>query len=98
MTQPRLTRENRRLVLSGPVNVGTVTPLLSQLPALLAGGEGETLEVDCADMTAADSSAIGLLVEMHRQAAGTGQTLQVRGIEDQMINLIRLYGVDWILD
>lgn len=76
----------------------TAGHLLAHLDTTLSAVTGAEVVLDCEHMTSSDSSAIALLVEMHRQLSERQVKLQVTGLREQMASLIAIYGVDWILE
>ena len=97
MTDTRLTWEGSELVLSGPVTMATVRPLFDKLDSLLSAGAKPSIVLRCNQMTSSDSSAIALLLEVHRRVSDAGASLQVSGVRQQLASLMTIYGVDWVL-
>jgi anti-anti-sigma factor len=98
MPKPSLDVNGSRLQLVGQVTIATVPTLFQQVPNLLAAAAlPSNFELDCSAMEAADSAAIGLLVELHRQALALGKTLHITGLRQQLASLIKIYGVEWVL-
>jgi len=73
----------------GPVTLDTVQPLLE------AGGrqfsERDDICVDLAGITAADSSAVGLLIEWTRIALAQRRRIRFQNFTDNLKTLIALY-------
>ena len=55
---------------------------------------GETLVVDATGLTRFDSSALAVLLEVHRLAAAWGKRFQVRNLPAKLAKLAELYGVE----
>ena len=56
------------------------------------------LVVDFSAVTAADSSALALLLEWTRCARAAGHALSVRGLPAGLVSLSRVYDIDALLD
>ncbi|MCK9503975.1 MAG: STAS domain-containing protein [Porticoccaceae bacterium] len=98
MNQPSLDINGGVILLKGQVTIATVPALYDDLQKILASSPGGAeLTLNCADMDMADSAAIALLVEAHQQASAAGNTLAIVGLKDQLVSLIKIYGVEWIL-
>jgi ABC-type transporter Mla MlaB component len=98
MTGGSFSWRDNSLCLSGAVTMLTVTPLVKQLDSELKHFSGDELIIDCGEMSAGDSAAIALLVELRKQLEPLKVSLQVKGISAQLRSLIQLYGVEWLLD
>jgi len=92
-----LTWDNGRVVMAGPITIATVTPLLKQVDSVLTNGTDGQVVVNCEQITLSDSAVLALLIELHRQSGQKGVTLKVEGLREQLVNLIAIYGVEWIL-
>ncbi|WP_294000374.1 STAS domain-containing protein [Sphaerotilus sp.] len=60
---------------------------------LAAAAPGAAVELDASALQQFDSSALALLIELHRCAARQGRRLQVRGLPVRLRELAGLYGV-----
>jgi phospholipid transport system transporter-binding protein len=60
---------------------------------LAAAAPGAVVELDASALQQFDSSALALLIELHRCAARQGRRLQVRGLPVRLRELAGLYGV-----
>jgi phospholipid transport system transporter-binding protein len=68
--------------------------VLDQLGSALSAQPGGTVvEVDASALTQFDSSALGVLVGLHRRAATSGHTCRLVGMPPRLTELARLYGV-----
>jgi phospholipid transport system transporter-binding protein len=56
-------------------------------------GGASAVEVDASALTQFDSSALGVLVGLHRCAAASGRRLHLVGMPPRLTELARLYGV-----
>jgi phospholipid transport system transporter-binding protein len=56
-------------------------------------GGAAAVEVDASALTQFDSSALGVLVGLHRRAAVAGRTCRLIGMPPRLAELARLYGV-----
>jgi phospholipid transport system transporter-binding protein len=99
VTDARLQWSGDRLTLSGTASIGNLSNLLWQLDGLFRGNsrQGDTIAVDCSQLSVSDSAAIALLLEMDRRAGQHGRSLRVSGLGEQLDSLVRLYGVEWLL-
>ena len=58
---------------------------------------GDTLVVDAGGLTRFDSSALAVLLELHRMAVAWGKRFQVRNLPLKLVDLATLYGVDELI-
>jgi phospholipid transport system transporter-binding protein len=87
-------RDADRLVLEGPVTLDTVPALLAQGLALI---DRDEVRIDLAGVTAADSSAVALLLEWMRAARRAGRRIVYLNLENSLESLVALYGVTELL-
>ena len=83
-----------RLLLQGPVTIGTVSALLEQLRAQLAPGV-EVLDFE--GVTEVDSAAVALALECLREGRRRKLALSLANIPESMQNLAELYSVSELL-
>jgi phospholipid transport system transporter-binding protein len=83
-----------RLLLQGPVTIGTVTALLTQLRAQLAPG---VAVLDFEGVTEVDSAAVALALECLREARRRKLALSLANLPESMRNLAELYSVSELL-
>jgi phospholipid transport system transporter-binding protein len=67
--------------------VRTLAPELARQPA------GAVVDVDASGLQQFDSSALAVLVDLHRQAAAGGRSLHIGGLPRRLGELARVYGV-----
>jgi phospholipid transport system transporter-binding protein len=69
--------------------------VLDTLAAALTAqpGGAAAVEVDASALAQFDSSALGVLVDLHRRAAVTGRACRLIGMPSRLTELARLYGV-----
>ena len=79
---------------SGPLNLDTAVAQLSTLPAL---STGELLEINLSQITAADSSAVAVLLHWLRSARQQGADLIFTDLPEGLAGLISLYDMDALL-
>lgn len=79
---PRITLDEARNVLD---QLGAA---LSALP-----GGSAAVELDASTLVQFDSSALGVLVGLHRRAAQAGRVCRLVGMPSRLTELARLYGV-----
>lgn len=87
-------READRIVLEGPVTLDTVPALLAQGLALI---DRDEVRIDLAGVTAADSSAVALLLEWMRAARRAGRRVLYLNLGNSLESLVALYGVTDLL-
>ena len=89
-----ITQEGERLLVDGPVTIGTVTALLEQSRALLAPG---VAVLDFKGVTEVDSAAVALALECLREARRRNLALSLANLPEAMQNLAQLYAVSELL-
>jgi phospholipid transport system transporter-binding protein len=89
-----ITREGHRLLLEGPVTIGTVSALLAQCRALLAPG---VAVLDFHGVTEVDSAAVALALECMREAHRRKFALSFANLPKAMQHLAQLYAVSDLL-
>jgi len=89
-----ITREGDRLLLQGPVTIGTATALLAQAHTLLDQGAAV---LDFAGVTEVDSAAVALALECLREARMRKLSLSLANLPEAMRNLAELYAVSELL-
>ena len=89
-----ITREGDRLLLEGPVTIGTVSALLEQSRALLAPG---VAVLDFQGVTEVDSAAVALALECMREARRRKLGLSLANLPEAMQHLAQLYAVSELL-
>ena len=89
-----IAREGDRLLLRGPVTIGTVSAHLAQLRALLGPG---VAALDFAGVTEVDSAAVALALECLREARRRNLTLSLANLPEAMQHLAELYAVSELL-
>lgn len=95
MNQPGgLVREGNALYLQGKVGFETVNGLYLAFRNELSQGINT---IDCTRVIQCDSSAISLLLAGLSLARNQQVRLQIRGMNDQMRSLARLYDVESLL-
>jgi len=87
-------QQGDRLLLQGPVTIGTVSALLQQTRTLLA--QGVTV-LDFAGVTEVDSAAVALALECLREAHRRKLALSLANLPEAMRHLAELYAVSGLL-
>jgi phospholipid transport system transporter-binding protein len=87
--------EGKRLIVDGPVKMGSVADLLQQSRPLFLGG---CTELDLSGLKEADSAALALLLELRRVAKAEGACLKVKSLPKSLEILADLYGTREILE
>lgn len=89
-----ISQEGDRLLLQGPVTIGTVSALLTQARALLAPG---VAVLDFEGVTEVDSAAVALALECLREARRRELPLSLANLPEAMQHLAELYAVSDLL-
>ena len=89
-----ITQEGDRLLVEGPVTIGTVAALLAQSRVLLAPG---VAVLDFKGATEVDSAAVALALECLREARRRKVALSLANVPEAMQNLAELYAVSDLL-
>ena len=87
-------RDNRRMVVSGPVTLANAAELLEQGRQHLAEG---VRSVDLAEVTELDSSLLAVALTWLREAHAAKRELAFANAPDALQTLARLYGVEQLL-
>ncbi len=87
-------QEGDRLLLQGPVTIGTVSALLAQVRTLLAPGAAV---LDFAQVSEVDSAAVALALECLREAQKRKLPLSLANLPEAMQHLAELYAVSELL-
>jgi len=89
-----ITRVGDRLLVDGPVTIGTVTALLAQSRTLLAPG---VAVLDFKGVTEVDSAAVALALACVREARRRQLALSLVNLPEAMQHLAELYAVSELL-
>lgn len=87
-------QQGDRLLVQGPVTIGTVSALLAQARTLLAQGAAV---LDFGGATEVDSAALALALECLREARRRQLPLSLANLPGAMQNLAELYAVSELL-
>ena len=83
-----------RCTVQGPITLESVVALLAQGKGLFTEPQ---VTVDLAAVTEVDSSALSLLLEWRREAAGSGRAIRYLNLPANLKSLADLYGVTELL-
>lgn len=86
-----ITQEANRWQLSGDLIIENINQVLAASKALTLTG---TTQLDFANVTDVDTSAISLILEFKRRAAAEMAALSLSNVPANLISLMQLYGVD----
>lgn len=86
-----ITQEANRWQLSGDLIIENINQVLAASKALTLTG---TTQLDFANVTDVDTSAISLILEFKRRAATEMAELSLSNVPANLISLMQLYGVD----
>lgn len=84
-----IVRQGNRFLIDGPVTLYNVATLISEGAAL----DGDSVIVDLARVTSADSSALSLLLEWVRRFGSSGRQIAFANISHNLQSLAELYGI-----
>jgi len=80
--------------LPARITVREASAAVRTLSSALAGQPaGAVVEVDASGLQQFDSSALAVLIDLHRQAAAGGRSLHIDGLPQRLDELARVYGV-----
>lgn len=91
---PRIDAQGGRASLRGEVGFGTVAGLWKDTSRLLAAAEGQALEVDLADVVAADSAGLALLIGWLAAARQKGVALRYVNVPARIRGLANISEVE----
>jgi phospholipid transport system transporter-binding protein len=83
------------LRVSGELSFKTVPALVASNKNFLKNGD--SIDIDLADVSRADSAGVALLIEWQRQAQKQNKSICFINIPSQMLAIVRLSGVDDLL-
>lgn len=86
----------RLVQLVGELDVDSAKRRGAELETAVSSG-GPNVVVDLSALTFCDSSGVRALLALHRQAQGSGRALHVRGASGSVAEVLRLTGVDRVL-
>lgn len=75
------------VVLTGRLDVATVSAVRDRLDAALGSGLGD-LVVNLAGVEVMDATGLGMLVGLHRRAAKAGRRLVLRDVPPRLLRLL----------
>jgi anti-sigma B factor antagonist len=87
----------RRVQLVGELDVDSAKRCGPQLETAISAGDPGLVVVELAGLTFCDSSGVRALLGMHRRAQDLGRDLRVHGAAGSVAEVLRLTGVDRIL-
>lgn len=88
--QAVISREGEIYRVSGPVTIENVRGVIEEGRRVFTGGD---LRVDLGALKNVDSSALSMLLEWMRDAAGNGRHLCFLNVPENLASLARVYGV-----
>ncbi|MGH3739625.1 MAG: STAS domain-containing protein [Micromonosporaceae bacterium] len=84
------------IVLSGQLDVRTVSDVRDELHAAVDAGSGR-LVIDMRDVDLVDATGLGVLVGTHRRAERAGRRLVLRGTPERLRRLLRATRLERVL-
>jgi len=84
-----IVRQGSRYLIEGPITLDNVTRLIDEGSVF----EGESVIVDLAGVSTADSSALSLLLEWMRHSAKGGRQIAFANMPRNLRSLAELYGL-----
>jgi len=89
-----IVRDEAGFHVQGPITMANVEALLDEGRRLFTDG---AVTVDLSAVSEVDSTAVSLLLQWLREAAGRGQRLTFRNLTPNMSSLAALYGVSELI-
>lgn len=87
-----------QLELVGQVNFDNVVTLLRDGGSWIQQSSGETCRLGLGGLTHSNSAAVALIMGLRRQAEKRRKNMSIAQVPDNLISMIRLGGLDWLLD
>lgn len=87
-----------RLALPTRLTIERASSVLTELQASLSVIDDARVVLDAAGMHDFDTSAVAVLLELRRHQMARGRELGVANWPERLTSLVRLYGVDSLLD
>ena len=84
-----IVKQGNRYLIDGPITLDNIGALIAEG----TGFDGDSVIVDFAAVTRADSSVLSLLLEWTRQYSGSGRTIVFSNLSHDLRSLADLYGV-----
>jgi phospholipid transport system transporter-binding protein len=84
-------------VLPASLTLKDAQAVLETLRQSFAAGSGDTWRIDASPVAQLDTSALAVLLECARMAAGARRKLEIVNAPARMSDLAHLYGVDGLL-
>lgn len=81
--------------LTGELDLRRADQLEAGLLAHAESTPGDTIVIDCADLTFIDSSGLGMLVDVHNQS---GKQLRLQSVPEPCRNVFVVTGLDTMFD
>ncbi len=85
--------EPQTLVIDGDIITANVNTLRTTIQEA-SRGEGSELVLDLAQVAMVDSSGIGLLIQARNSLAGSGKTLRLIHVKDEIARMFRMMRLD----
>ncbi len=85
-----ISRDGDLFRVTGPVTIDNVRGVIEEGRRAFAGNDAR---VDLGGLENVDSSALSMLLEWMRDAAGSGRQFRVRNVPENLASLARVYGV-----
>jgi len=84
-----IVKQGNRYLIDGAITLDNIGALIAEG----TGFDGDSVIVDLAAVTRADSSVLSLLLEWTRQYSGSGRTIAFSNLSKDIRSLADLYGV-----
>ncbi len=84
-----IVRQGNRYLIDGPITLDNVGALIAEGSAF----DGDSVIVELAGVTSADSSALSLLLEWMRHFGSNGRQIAFANVSHNLRSLAELYGV-----
>ena len=87
-----------RLALPSRLTIERASSVLTELQSALSATEDAMVVLDAAALHDFDTSAVAVLLELRRHQLLRGRELGIVNWPERLTSLVRLYGVDTLLD
>src|SRR4051812_18140957 len=90
--------DNSYVSLSGELDTASVGPALEVIKGAIAASTRQILTINLADVTFADSSALGMLLDVKRRAEAAGHELLLTNVPQQLVRVLEITKLDDVFD
>jgi phospholipid transport system transporter-binding protein len=91
-------KSSTQLELVGQVDFDNVVSLLRDGESWIRQASGDSCLLSLGGLTYSNSAAVALILGLRRQAEKDRKNLNIAHVPDNLISMMRLGGLDWLLD